>query len=207
MYALKSEPEAAGFWAWFNDNQTRLAKVATTIDDMTMDEIEPVLDELSSILREADERLFAELGADNDGRPCLLVTADGELDAMLTARDLVAVAPVFEGWTLTALREREELGEAVSLPGGGELDMSEAVFVLEVHNGKAEIAVGLDGWDGTRSDDHTAAVETFIEQTLGEADYAAGVSGVMVLPIADLAEEADPWPIKALVAEFDKHFC
>ena len=42
------------------------------------------------------------------------------------------------------------------------------------------------------------------EQVLGEADYAAGVAGVMALPVADLQEEADPWPVKALASEFDK---
>jgi len=204
MFALKAEPEAAGFWAWFNDNQARLAKVAANIDDMTMDEIEPVLDELSSILHEADDRLFAELGADAHGKPRLVVTADGELDAMLTARDLVAIAPAFDGWTLSALREREDMSGSIGLPGGGELDMSEAVFVMEIHDGKAEIAVGLDQWDEDRADDYTAAVEEFICKALGEADYAAGVAGVMALSVHDLAEEADPWPIKALTAEFDR---
>ena len=204
MYALKTEPEAAGFWAWFNDNQARLAKVAANIDDMTMDEIEPVLDELSSILHEADDRLFAELGADMHGKPRLVVTADGELDAMLIARDLVAIAPAYDGWTLSALREREEAATSIGLPGGGDLDMSEAVFVMEIHDGKAEIAVGLDRWDGSRADDYTAAVEQYIEQVLGEADYAAGVSGVLALPIADLQQEADPWPIRALTGEFDR---
>ena len=204
MYALKQEPEAAGFWAWFNDNQARLAQVATTLDDMTMDEIEPVLDELSSILHEADDRLFAELGADAHGKPRLVVTADGELDAMLTARDLVAIAPAFDGWTLSALRERVELPETVMLPCGGELDMREAVFVMEVHDGKAEIAIGLDQWDEARADDYGQAVEQFVEMVLGEADYAAGVAGVIALPMSDLAEEADPWPVKALVSEFDR---
>lgn len=204
MFALKAEPEAAGFWAWFNDNQARLAKVATSLDDMTMDEIEPVLDELSSILHDADDRLFAELGADSHGKPRLVVTADGELDAMLTARDFVAVAPAFDGWSLSALRERSEDTGPVTLPGGGELDMSEAVFVMEIHDGKAEIAVGLEEWDEARSEDYTAAVENYIEQVLGEADFAAGVAGVMALSIHDLAEEADPWPIKALAGEFDK---
>ncbi len=204
MYALKQEPEVAGFWAWFDQNQARLAHVATTLDDMTMDEIEPVLDQLSSILHEADDRLFAELGADANGRPQLVVTADGELDAMLMARDLVAIAPVYDGWTFSALRERAEMPDFIMLPGGGEVDMREAVFVLEVSGGKAEIAVGLDGYDAERADDLNAAVELFIEQVLGEADYAAGVSGVLALPIADLQQEADPWPVRALVNEFDR---
>jgi hypothetical protein len=64
MFALKQEPEVAGFWAWFDENQARLAQVATTLDDMKMDDLEPVLTELADILHEADERLFAELGAD-----------------------------------------------------------------------------------------------------------------------------------------------
>jgi hypothetical protein len=137
MFALKQEPEVAGFWAWFDDNQARLAQVATTLDDMMMDDLEPVLTELAAILHEADDRLFAELGADAQGKPRLLVTADGELDAMLTARDLVAIAPSYDGWTFSALRERADVPETILLPGGHELDMREAVFVLEVSNGKA----------------------------------------------------------------------
>ena len=103
MFALKQEPEVAGFWAWFDENQARLAQVATTLDDMKMDDLEPVLTELADILHEADDRLFAELGADAAGKPQLVVTADGELDAMLTARDLVAIAPTYDGWTFSAL--------------------------------------------------------------------------------------------------------
>jgi hypothetical protein len=204
MFALKQEPEVAGFWAWFDENQARLAHVATTLDDMKMDDLEPVLTELADILHEADERLFAELGADAAGKPQLVVTADGELDAMLTARDLVAIAPAYDGWTFSALRERAEVPETIMLPGGAELDMREAVFVLEVTEGKAEIAIGLDQWDDARADDYNSAVEFFVEQVLGEADYAAGVAGVMALPLADLQEEADPWPVKALASEFDK---
>jgi hypothetical protein len=204
MFALKQEPEVADFWAWFDDNQARLAQVATTLDDMMMDDLEPVLTELAAILHEADDRLFAELGADAQGKPRLLVTADGELDAMLTARDLVAIAPSYDGWTFSALRERADVPETILLPGGHELDMREAVFVLEVSNGKAEIAIGLDQWDEARADDYNSAVEFFVEQVLGEADYAAGVSGVMALSVADLQEEADPWPVKALASEFDK---
>jgi hypothetical protein len=30
------------------------------------------------------------------------------------------------------------------------------------------------------------------------------LSGVMALSVADLQEEADPWPVKALASEFDK---
>jgi hypothetical protein len=190
MFALKQEPEVAGFWAWFDENQARLAHVATTLDDMKMDDLEPVLTELADILHEADERLFAELGADAAGKPQLVVTADGELDAMLTARDLVAIAPAYDGWTFSALRERAEVPETIMLPGGAELDMREAVFVLEVTEGKAEIAIGLDQWDDARADDYNSAVEFFVEQVLGEADYAAGVAGVMALPLADLQEEA-----------------
>jgi hypothetical protein len=118
MFALKQEPEVAGFWAWFDENQARLAHVATTLDDMKMDDLEPVLTELADILHEADERLFAELGADAAGKPQLVVTADGELDAMLTARDLVAIAPAYDGWTFSALRERAEVPETIMLPGG-----------------------------------------------------------------------------------------
>jgi hypothetical protein len=177
MFALKQEPEVAGFWAWFDDNQARLAQVATTLDDMKMDDLEPVLTELADILHEADDRLFAELGADAAGQAELVVTADGELDAMLTARDLVAIAPSYDGWTFSALRERADVPETILLPGGHELDMREAVFVLEVSNGKAEIAIGLDQWDEARADDYNSAVEFFVEQVLGEADYAAGVVG------------------------------
>ena len=73
------------------------------------------------------------------GRPQLVVTADGELDAMLTARDLVAIAPAYAGWSFSALRERAEIPDFIMLPGGGEVDMREAVFIIEVSGGEAEI--------------------------------------------------------------------
>jgi len=101
------------------------------------------------------------------------------------------------------LRDREELSDQLALPGGGEIDIREAVFVLEVHEGKAEIAIGLDDWDEERAEDYSLAAENLVELALGEADYSAGVSGVMALPLKDLAEEADPWPLKALTREFD----
>ena len=85
-----------------------------------------------------------------------------------------------------------------------EIDIREAVFVLEVHEGKAEIAIGLDDWDDERAEDYSLAAEGLVEMLLGESDYSAGVSGVMALPMKDLADEADPWPLKALVSEFDK---
>jgi hypothetical protein len=204
MFALKQEPETAGFWGWFDENEARLAQVAANIDDMTMEELEPVFDELAMAIHELDDRLFAELDVAADGSPVLLITADGDREAMLVARDLVAIAPAYKGWKFSALREREEPADTLALPGGGEIDIREAVFVMEVHGGKAEIAVGLDGWDDARAEDYGLAAEHLVESTLGEADYAIGVSGVMALPMSALAAEADPWPLKALTAEFDK---
>ncbi|WP_108882855.1 hypothetical protein [Anderseniella sp. Alg231-50] len=203
MLAVKQEPEAADFWAWFEDNEAVLAEMAIKLDDMTMDELEPVLDELALEIHDVDDRLFAELGVAEDGSPVLLITAEGDREALLAARDLVEIAPEFKNWEIKALREREELSDQVALPGGGEIDIREAVFVLEVHQGKAEIAIGLDEWDDERAEDYSLAAENLVEAALGEADYSAGVSGVMALPLKDLAEEADPWPLKALTSEFD----
>ena len=204
MFALKQEPEAADFWAWFDDNQVHLADIASKLDELTMDEIEPVLDELAAEIHYVDDRLFAELDVSKDGSPVLLITADGDRDALLSAQQLAAVAPDIEDWVITALRAREDLTDKLSLPGGGEIDIREAVFVLEVHNGKAEVAVGFDDWDEDRAEDYNLAAENLVETVLGEADYSAGVSGVMALPLTDLAEETDPWPLKALAGEFDK---
>lgn len=203
MLAVKQEPEAADFWVWFEENQTVLAELAVKLDDMTMDELEPVLDELALEIHEVDDRLFAELDVTEDGAPVLLITAEGEREALLAARDVVALAPEYKNWVFKALRDREELSDQLSLPGGGEIDIREAVFVLEVHEGKAEIAIGLDDWDDERAEDYSLAAENLVELALGEADYSAGVSGVMALPLKDLAEEADPWPLKALTSEFD----
>ncbi|MGI9511264.1 MAG: hypothetical protein ACR2OL_00050 [Anderseniella sp.] len=203
MLAVKQEPEAADFWAWFSDNDALLAEMAVKLDDMTMDDLEPVLDELAQEIHEVDDRLFAELGVAEDGSPVLLITAEGDREALLAARDLVAVAPENRNWVIKALREREEPGDNLALPGGGEIDIREAVFVLEVHKGKAEIAIGLDDWDEQRAEDYSLAAENLVEMALGEADYSAGVSGVMALPLKDLTDEADPWPLKALTSEFD----
>ena len=203
MLAVKQEPEAADFWAWFEDNQTVLAELAVKLDDMTMDELEPVLDELALEIHDVDDRLFAELDVTEDGLPVLLITAESEREALLAARDVVALAPEYKDWVFKALRDREELSDQLALPGGGEIDIREAVFVLEVHEGKAEIAIGLDDWDEERAEDYSLAAENLVELALGEADYSAGVSGVMALPLKDLAEEADPWPLKALTREFD----
>jgi len=204
MFALKQEPEAADFWGWFDDNEALLAEMAVKLDELTMVEIEPVLDELALEIHYVDDRLFAELDVAEDGSPVLLITADGDREALLVARELVAVAPELNDWVFTALREREVLSDKLALPGGGEIDIREAVFVLEVHEGKAEIAIGLDDWDDERAEDYSLAAENLVEMVLGEADYSAGVSGVMALPLSDLAEEADPWPLKALAGEFDK---
>ncbi len=204
MFALKQEPEAADFWNWFEDNEALLAEMAVKLDELTMDEIEPVLDELALEIHYVDDRLFAEIDMSEDGTPVLLITADGDREALLAARGLVDVAPEIKGWVFKALRDREEPGDKLALPGGGEIDIREAVFVLEVHDGKAEIAIGLDDWDDERAEDYSLAAESLVETALGEADYSAGVSGVMALPLRDLAEEADPWPLKALTGEFDK---
>lgn len=204
MLAVKQEPEAADFWGWFDDNEALLAELAVKLDDMTMDELEPVLDELAMEIHDVDDRLFAELDVAEDGSPVLLITAEGDRGALLAARDLVALAPECKDWVFKALREREELTDKLVLPGGGEIDIREAVFVLEVHEGKAEIAIGMDNWNDDRAEDYNLAAENLVELALGEADYSAGVSGVMALPLSDLAEEADPWPLKALTGEFDK---
>jgi len=204
MFALQQEPEAADFWGWFDDNEALLAEMAVKLDELTMDEIEPVLDELAAEIHYVDDRLFAELDVTEDGSPMLLITADGDREALLAARELVEVAPEVKDWMFTALRERKELADRLALPGGGEIDIREAVFVLEVHEGKAEIAIGLEDWDIERTEDYNLVAEHLVEMVLGEADYSAGVSGVMALPLSDLAEEADPWPLKALAGEFDK---
>ena len=204
MLALKQEPEQAGFWSWFEDNQAKFEKIAKDMDDMKMDDIASAIEELFLAIQDVDERLFAELSLDESGQYQMVITADGDMDAMLAARTLVTMAPELKGWSFAALKERDEPAEVIELTGAGEIDTREAVFVLEVHKGKAEIAVGMPEWQEDRRDDFNLVAEHMVEKALGEADFAGGVSGVMALAISDLQNECDPWPMKALASEFDK---
>ena len=203
MYVWKDQPSTTAFWHWFETNHARLNRLAVSAEDSTMDELSPVLEEMTSAIHAYDERLFVTCGTDEHGTPELMVSAEGDPDAMEQARVVVAAAPKIKGWRFTALQPRRKLPETVELPCGLALDTREMVFVMEAHGGLVEIAVGFTGWAAEHADEFEIAAQVLAETALGEADFALKVSGVMAVSLADLADEQDPWPMCALADQFD----
>lgn len=162
----------SSFWHWFRGYAGRIP-----IDDIP-DELQ---DELLSQLHAHDERLYFLISTNSSPRE-LIITADGNQDAFSSARSLVAAAPTYEGWKVTALKPAT----------GFDFRYTDGVIQLEVSKlwfrpikpkespSALGIVIGFPDADFVLENQSVDTAYTILEMAIGESACAEDIAQVTV---------------------------
>lgn len=89
------------FWDWFTQHERtyfQAVQEGTHIQETFFDDLSPALDAVK-------EGLYFQAGMADDHTAELIISAEGAIENIVFAEELVAAAPALAGWKLTALKE------------------------------------------------------------------------------------------------------
>lgn len=176
------------FWTLFSLRADALAKIQSAED--------PVYEEILSKLHEINDGLFFELST-KGGKAQLVITAEGETSLFGLVDDIVAAAPVTDGWSFIALKPKVGLARSVTWEGHS-IDCSEVVFEPLEDEKSGDFGIRLlipDLSDEQRDSAHNGLLRV-LDHALGERRFA---DEIKFTDVAALDSDADDYiPLSAL---------
>jgi len=170
----------ATFWDWFSQQARtffQVVKEGTHIQDF-FDELSPALDAVK-------EGLYFQAGMADDQTAELVISAEGAIENLVFAEELIAAAPALAGWKFTALKEAvADIEQIVVRMGEYEFSTGNIHFYPDDEAAYPdEIAITVTHADLTE-DNHTTIENgtlIFLDSYLGELDFATLVDEVSIV--------------------------
>lgn len=148
--------------------------------------VSALLGELSELARSVHPSLVVEAGGRGpDGRPELVVSADGRREGFGAAQALVAAAPEIPEFFVRALRPgNPPAGAVLARPDGGRVEVGSIRFALRARPGAGRVDVALSvpgvmpGPGGAGDDASLGLCLLVLDHVLGEYDVETRVGAV-----------------------------
>jgi hypothetical protein len=168
------------FWDWFSQQEStffQLVKEGTHIQDF-FDELSPALDAVK-------ESLYFQAGMADDHTAELVISAEGAIENLAFAEELVAAAPSLAAWKFTALKEAvPNIEQIVITMADHKFSTGNIHFYPDDEAAYPdEIAITLTHADLTEENHTTIENGTliFLDSYLGELAFATLVDQVTVV--------------------------
>ncbi len=195
-----AEPKSVQFWTWFARNAEQLRH--DFADAEAPEQIASVVERIRAELHRYDERLFPLIGLDEDDRPELIITAEGDAQAFLSVFELMKTAPKFEDWQIVPLKPRIGTCEGFRSieVDGEELTLDDTRFVMSSNGTEVELAILIDDYADEAEERFRYMATTLVECLIGERDLATRVNALDVIRLSDFKKAAghEGWPIRDL---------
>ena len=169
------------FWDWFSQQEHaffQAVKEGTNIQEGFFDELSPALDDVK-------EGLYFQAGMADDHTAELVVSAEGAIENLVFAEELVATAPSLAGWKFTALKEASlDIEQIVIHMADYEFRASNIHFYPDDEAAYPdEIAITVTHADLTEENHATIENGTliFLDTYLGELAFATLVDQVTIV--------------------------
>jgi Family of unknown function (DUF695) len=183
------------FWDWFLLQEKTFYKVVkenNNIPKNFFEKIGPKLDELN-------DGYFYLTGMIEDNIAELIITAEGRIKNIVLVEELVKAAPKIDGWLITALKpaiEKEDAGISIY---DYEFDVNNIHFYSTENANtpdEIEITVVHPSCNKENEEDITHGVNIFLDNFLGELNFATKIDSLNVVGVKDA--EAELIPMKKL---------
>ena len=168
---------AERFWIWFEDNADRFFNIPDAGDKR-------LFEELTTELHRASPSLTWELSAVRDGRRELVISADGHRERFPEVKKLVAMAPPFERWYVTAFRPRGSINCTITM-GDVKLGPDDIWYGAKIMPaGGVELLFAIRGSKQANCQQFLNAAVVLMDGAIGEYDAVTKVIGVVpaILP-------------------------
>ena len=168
------------FWAWFQENEKAFFKVVKNRVNIE----EAFFDKLSSKLGELKKGYFFLVGMFDESTAELILTADGVVKNIVFVEELVAAAPIIQGWKLTALKPPSEEGGFNVKMGDYEYS-SENLFFYSNDNPKLpdeiDISVVYQDFQEKDKDSIGNGVMIYLDNFIGELNLVSVIDNIKII--------------------------
>ncbi len=179
------------FWAWFRDNAQTFHHVIQENDNI----VEDFFDQLSPKLDELREGFYFLTGMRDENTAELILTADGNLKNIVFVEELVAAAPVIDGWLFTALKSSSNIENTSIEMYGYSFDADNLFFYANEHKDypdEIDLTIVYNAYQEEDKKDITNGIFIFLDNYLGELDFTTKIDYVNVISPVDATEALVP---------------
>lgn len=199
---ITTNPE---FWQWFQQHANAFYKITQAGED-----IHDFHNLLSAKLNELREGYFFLSGMYDDDTAELVITADGHIKNFVFVEELIASAPQIKGWRFTALKPAMDIHtHGIKMDG---FDFSEETLSFypnedENHPDEIDITVVHNDFTEDNKDSIILGTHIFLDNYLGEINFATTIDAISVLPRQHAQKELIPIErLKAYLIWREKEF-
>lgn len=194
------------FWDWFRQNEKSFHNVVRTKGNFERD----FFDIVSPKLAQLKEGLFLLSGMFNETTAELTITPDGDIQKIFFAEEIVAAAPAIQGWKFTALKPAMGPKSFGLSMRGFEVTDENLYFVAnELWDRPDEIDISIVHKELTddNKDALSHAVFIFLDNYLGELEFATAIDNLKVVAASEVEKELTPVnELKAYLAKRQNEF-
>ena len=179
------------FWNWFCKNEKQFYKVVKESGNLEKD----FFDKLSPKLNELKDGFFYVTGMYDDSTAELVLTADGIVKNIVFVEELVKSAPDLDGWKFTALKPALEIKDVSIKMAGFDFNKDNLSFYsneLAAYPDEIDITVIHDDYNEENKSEIINGVYIFLDNYLGELDFAVSIDNLKFLGKKDIEKELIP---------------
>lgn len=199
------------FWNWFQTNESSLfetVKKHKNIEKNFIDKVSPKLQQLN-------KGFLILTGMLNDQTAELIVTADGQIKTMVFIEELIASAPQIDRWKFTALKPAIHIDDFGIEMSGFKFSCDNLSFAykdLKEHPDHIDVSICYDDFDEENRDFFTNGIYIFLDNFLGELDFATAIDTIEIVDKKNIDSELVPinklkdfliWKQKEFVEKYD----
>ena len=199
------------FWNWFQKNEKTFLKVVKDENNIE----ENFLNKLSDKLNEVKDGIYYLTGMYDDKTAELIITADGNLNNIVFVEEIIKAAPVNNNWKLIAHKPALDIKD-VSIRMDGFIFSAENLNFYSDDDSEypdeINITIVHDDYSDENSDTIKRGTFIFLDNYLGELNYATTVDNTFVIGKKEAKKELIPieklrsyliWREKEFIEKYD----
>ena len=179
------------FWAWFGEYEQEFHQIVKDKGDIEHD----FLAKISLKILEVKDGFYFLTGMVDDDVAELIVTADGAIKNMAFIEDFVAAAPAIKGWKFVALKPALN-NDALSIEMEGYTFSNKNIHFYANNRpdypDEINITIVHDDLNKENRDLITNGIYLFLDNFLGELDFATTIDRLTVIGKHEVKEELIP---------------
>jgi len=179
------------FWDWFRKNEKAFFKVVKEKGDIEKE----FFNKISPKLNELREGFYLLTGMYDAHTVELVITADGIVKNFVFVEELVSAAPMINGWKFTALKPALDITAVSISMEDYDFNQDNIHFYANDHPespDEIDITVVHDSLNEDNQSIVTNGTYLFLDNMLGEQDFASLIDTIHIVGRADVSKELVP---------------
>lgn len=180
------------FWNWFRQQEKDFFNIIKNRDQRIEEDF---FNKLSPKLKELRDGYFFLAGMYDNNTAELIITADGRVKNIIFVEELIAAAPAIAGWKFTALKQPTDMkGFNINMSGYNFTTDNMWFYANELpgYPDEVDVVVVHSDLDENNKEAIGNGIFIYLDNYLGELDFATNIDNISVVSRKDAAGELIP---------------